>query len=51
MAMSLARFEAEKLTEVDSFQAHEDYNDWFYWQSVLDEKQRNLADLQGLRRP
>ncbi len=49
--MSLARFEAEKLTEVDSFQAHEDYNDWFYWQSVLDEKQRNLADLQGLRRP
>jgi hypothetical protein len=22
---------------------------WFYWQSVLDEKQRDLADLQGLR--
>ena len=49
--MSLARFEAEKLASADSFQTHEDYNDWFYWQGVLDEKQRNLADLQGLRRP
>ena len=49
--MSLARFEAEKLAGADSFQAHEDYNDWFYWQSVLDEKQRDLANLQGLRYP
>lgn len=44
--MSLTRFEAERLA--DAFQAHEDYNDWFYWQSVLEEKQRHLADLQGL---
>lgn len=48
--MSLARFEAEQLSAADSFQAHEDYNDWFYWQSVLEEKQRKLADLQGLWR-
>jgi len=48
-SMSLARFEAEKLAGADSFQAHEDDNDWFYWQSVLDEKQRDLANLQGLR--
>jgi septation ring formation regulator EzrA len=48
--MSLARFEAEQLTQTDSFQAHEDYNDWFYWQSVLEEKQRTLAELQGLWR-
>ncbi len=49
--MSLARFEAEVLVTADSFQAHEDDNDWFYWQSVLDEKQRDLAALQGLRYP
>ena len=48
--MSLTRFEAEKLAAADSLQAHEDYNDWFYWQSVLEEKQRHLADLQGLQR-
>lgn len=48
--MSLTRFEAERLAAADSLQAHEDTNDWFYWQSVLDEKQRHLADLQGLRR-
>jgi len=48
--LPLARFEAEKLADADSFQAHEDYNDWFYWQSVLDEKHKSLADLQGLRR-
>ncbi len=47
--MSLARFEAERLADADSFQAHDDYNDWFYWQSVLEEKQKSLADLQGLR--
>ena len=47
--MALTRFEAEVLTAADSFQAHEDYNDWFYWQSVLEEKQHELADRQGVR--
>ena len=47
--MALARFEAEVLTAADSFQAHEDYNDWFYCQSVLEEKQHELADRQGVR--
>ena len=46
--MSLSRFEAQLLTQQDSLQIHEDYNDWFYWQSVLEEKQRLLADLQAL---
>ena len=49
--MSLARFEAELLAAADSFQVHEDYNDWFYWQTTLEEKQRDLASLQGLRYP
>jgi hypothetical protein len=48
--MSLTRFEAESLAGADTFQAHDDYNDWFYSQSVLEEKQKHLADLQGLRR-
>jgi hypothetical protein len=43
--MTFAQFEAESLPSVDTHQAHEDYNDWFYWQSVLAEKQRLLAEL------
>ena len=46
--MSLARFEAQTLPHEDSLQVHEDYNDWFYWQSVQEEKQRLLADLKAL---
>jgi len=46
--LSLARFESEILVNQDSIQAHEDYNDWFYWQAVADEKTRLLADLHGL---
>jgi hypothetical protein len=34
--MSLAEFEHEKLPGLDSVQAHEDYNDWFFWTRVLD---------------
>ena len=46
--LPLARFETEILVTQDSIQAHEDYNDWFYWQAVADEKTRLLADLHGL---
>jgi len=46
--LSLARFESEILANQDSVQAHEDYNDWFYWQAVVDEKTRLLTSLQGL---
>jgi hypothetical protein len=34
--LSLARFEAEILPNQDSVQVHEDYNDWFYWQAMVD---------------
>jgi hypothetical protein len=44
--MSLQRFEAEQLAGLDTLQAHEDYNDWFYWQTVLDDKQLVLASVQ-----
>jgi hypothetical protein len=46
--MSLARFESEVLANQDSMQAHLDYNDWFYWQAVSDEKTRQLAELRAL---
>ena len=43
--LSFTHFEAELLPNLDSWQAHEDYNDWFFWQSVLEEKQNLLAHL------
>jgi hypothetical protein len=47
--MPLLRFETDILPHEDSLQVHDDYNDWFYWQSVVAEKERLLANLQGLR--
>jgi hypothetical protein len=44
--LTFKRFEAEALPSLDTQQAHEDYNDWFYWETVLAEKQRLLAGLQ-----
>jgi hypothetical protein len=41
------RFETELLPTLDSPQAHEDYNDWFFWQSVWTEQQALLAKLQS----
>ena len=46
--MSLPHFETDVLANQDSLQVHEDYNDWFYWQSLLEDKERLLSDLQGL---
>ena len=46
--MPFARFEAEQLPKLDTLQVHEDYNDWFYWQSVVDDKQKLLASLQKI---
>lgn len=31
------------MSVLDTLQVHEDYNDWFYWQSVFDEKKNLLA--------
>jgi hypothetical protein len=43
--VNFEQFEAETLSTLDTQQAHEDYNDWFYWQSVLAEKQHLLAAI------
>jgi hypothetical protein len=49
--LSLARFESEIVANQDSVRVHEDYNDWFYWQAVVEEKTRLLANLQELHLP
>jgi hypothetical protein len=41
--MPFARFESELLPTLDVHEAHEDYNDWFFWQSVLTERQHLLT--------
>jgi hypothetical protein len=47
--LPIQRFETERLLALDTWQAHEDYNDWFYWQSVLDEKKSLLAGVQQIK--
>jgi len=44
-----ARFQAALLPGLDTLQAHQDYNDWFFWESVLAEKQSLLAKVQRIR--
>ena len=46
---SFARFQAMLLSGLDTLQAHQDYNDWFFWESVLAEKQSLLAKVQRIR--
>ena len=43
--VAFAQFERELLPTLDSPQAHEDYNDWFFWQCVLAEKEQLLHEL------
>lgn len=44
--LSFAQFEAEQLAELDSLEAHEDYNDWFFWVELHRVNQSLLAQLQ-----
>jgi hypothetical protein len=43
--MPLSRFETEALPALDTWQVHEDYNDWFFWQSVWADKNSLLHQL------
>ena len=38
--VSLAQFELEQLPQLDSLEAHEDYNDWFFWTEFLNANQQ-----------
>ena len=41
--MPFAQFESEALPKLDTLKAHEDYNDWFFWQNVLADRRSLLA--------
>ena len=42
------RFKDEQIAGLDMLQVHEDYNDWFYRQTVLNDKQCLLATVSVL---
>ena len=46
--MDFEAFETTLLPKLDSLEAHEDYNDWFFWLSVWTEKRRHLENLKNL---
>jgi len=43
--VSFAKFETEVLPTLNTLQAHEDYTDWFFWQTVLTENERLLSEM------
>jgi hypothetical protein len=43
--VSLAEFEAQLLPGETSVEVHEDYNRWFFWQSVMDRQREILERL------
>ena len=43
--VSFTQFESEILPTLDTLEAHEDYNDWFFWHSLLAEDERLLSEL------
>ncbi len=42
-SVSFSEFERKKLLKLDTLQAHEDYNDWFFWTGAL-ERSNQAAD-------
>lgn len=43
--VSFIEFETDLLPTLDTFQTHEDYNDWFFWQTVLTKNQDLLSKM------
>jgi hypothetical protein len=44
--VSFDQFEAKTLADLDTHEAHEDYNDWFFWTEVLSKNQHLLDEIQ-----
>ena len=44
--VSFEQFEKKLLADLDTHEAHEDYNDWFFWSEVLRENQQLLSEIQ-----
>lgn len=41
--VTFSEFERKKLPKLNTLQAHEDYNDWFFWTGVLERVERALG--------
>ena len=44
----LAKFERGPLRKLDTAQAHEDYNDWFFWTGVLERAEQAAGVLKKM---
>jgi hypothetical protein len=44
----LAKFERGPLRKLDTAQAHEDYNDWFFWTGVLERAEQAAGALKKM---
>ena len=47
--VSFAQFEKDVLPTLDTLQAHEDYNDWFFWQNVLVENEHLMSEMKRIK--
>ena len=47
--VTFEEFEQTILPNTDSWTAHDDYNDWFYWEQVLAEKKALLRELEHIK--
>ncbi len=47
--VSFAQSEKDVLPALDTLQAHEDYNDWFFWQNVLTENEHLLSEIKRIK--
>ena len=43
-----SQFERKGMSKLDSAQAHEDYNDWFFWTSVLERAEKASKAIKRL---
>jgi hypothetical protein len=46
--LTFAQFERKKLRTLNTLQAHEDYNDWFFWTTVFDRAEKARVALQKM---
>ncbi len=46
--LTFAQFERKKLRGLKTIQAHEDYNDWFFWVTVLKRAETARVALQKM---
>jgi hypothetical protein len=46
--VSLSVFERKTLRTLDTIQAHEDYNDWFFWTRVLERADQSTSALKKM---